>query len=168
MPTTDFALYRIGETRVPTLEGHVDLYFEEKHEITVNKTRQPLESGATLTDHAVRIPNKLTLNGMTSDLVGSGRERPAETWNQIRAMADARTQFDIITPIGIYSNMMLLDANTVRNEGTGGGLIFKLEFEEVLIVNLTTAGLSEDNVDGEAADRTGEVARGSVRAEATE
>ena len=168
MPTTDFALYRIGETRVPTLEGMVDLYFDEKHEVTVSKTRQPLESGATLTDHAVRIPNKLTLQGITSDLIGSGRERAADTWARIRAMADARTQFDIITPIGVYTDMMLINADTTRNKSTGGGLLFKLEFEEVLIVALTTAGLTAENLDGEAEDRTGEVARGSVQAKATD
>lgn len=165
MPQNNFALYRIGETQLPALEGFVDLYFEEKHEITVSKTRQPLESGATLTDHAVRIPNRLTLQGLTSDLVGNGKERAADTWARIQAMADARTQFDIITPIGVYRNMMLINAETSRNVNTGGGLIFKIELEEVLIVSLTTAGLTAENLDGEAADRTGEVARGSVRAE---
>lgn len=164
MPVNNFALYRIGETQIATLEGFVDIYFDEKHEVTVSKTRQPLESGATLTDHAVRIPNRLTLQGMTSDLIGSGRERAADTWARIQAMADARTQFDVVTPIGIYQNMLLTNAETTRNSGTGGGLIFKIELEEVLIVSLTTAGLTAENLDGEAQDRTGEVARGSVRA----
>lgn len=159
----NFALYHTGESSIPALEGYVDLYFDEKHEVTVSKTRQPLESGATLTDHAVRVPNRLTLQGLVSDLHVRGAQRSAEAWRRIRSMADARTQFDIITPLGIYTNMMLLNAETTRNVRTGEGLLFKLELEEVLIVHLTTAGIQEETLGEAAEDMGGEVSRGSVQ-----
>ena len=157
----NFSLYFLGDTDLPTIEGV--LYFDEKHEITVSKTRQPLESGATLTDHAVRIPDRLTLQGLVSDLVEGGRQRGADVWQRLRTLADARTRFDVVTPIGVYQNMMLVNAETSRNAGTGGGLIFKLELEEVLFVSLTSAGLVEETLGPAAQDRAGNRQRGSVQ-----
>lgn len=165
----NFALYHVGATALPTLTGVADLYHEEEHEVTVSKTRQPLESGATLTDHAVRLPRRLKLQGMVSDLVVTrGRERAADAWHRILALADARTRFDVFTPIAVYPNMMLVNAKTPRNRSTGGGLMFTLELEEVLIVALGTGGLPQVFLSGPATDRGGEFALGNVQAEERE
>lgn len=157
----NFSLYFLGEPDLPTIEGV--LYYDEKHEITVAKTRQPLESGATLTDHAVRIPDRLTLQGLVSDLVAGGRQRGADAWQRIRELADARTRFDVVTPIGVYQDMLLINAETTRNASTGGGLIFKIELEEVLFVSLTSAGLVAESLGTAAQGRAGERQRGTVQ-----
>lgn len=164
MPAFDpnFFLYDLGTIESPVIDGIADLWSEDEHEITVAKTRQPLESGATLTDHAVRLPNKLTLTGLASDLGVRGAQRGAESWERIRELMDARTRFNVWTPVGYYADMLITSAKTTRNAGTGGGLIFKIELEEVLLVPLGLDGLPEERLTGEGGDRSGEVARGQV------
>ena len=163
MANPNFALYLDRDALVPALEGVVDGYPEEKHIVRVSKTTAPLEDGATLTDHAVREPNRIELTGFVSDLIGDrGKERAAQAWEVVRSIMDARTLGVIITPWGVYSSMMLIRAEAPRTSSTGGAVRFRLEFEEILIVGVPNLALAPDTTRGEAAARTSEVDLGDL------
>ena len=165
MPVPNFVLYVTGETTIPLLAGVVDGYPDEKHTINVRKTEFPIETGATLTDHAVRAPTRLEFSGWTSDLSDPiTGERPSNAWERIVSIADARTRVEVQTPIGRYSNMLITKAETNRSVSTGKSLQFTLTMDEILIVGEEgSPALTPAQVSGPARLRTGGTNLGTVQ-----
>lgn len=158
-----FAVYNPRQTEVAPLVGIADGYLAEDHEIGVDVTRFPVESGATLGDHAVQRPDRLRLVGWTSDLYPrdpshiSETDRPAQAWAEIRRMAAAREPLQLVTILGTYDNMLIVRATAPVSSQTGRGLLFTVDFEEVQTAPLqrveftipirpTAGGPAEDRV----------------------
>ena len=169
-----FAIYEPRATEIEPLVGRVDGYLSEEHEASVSHTTYPVESGASLTDHAVRRPDKLKLEGWVSDLLPADtafrgaplQQRAAEAWGQIDLLMTRRRPLTVATRLKVYRNMLLTKASAPVNNGTGYGLRFTLELEEILFRPLreTAGGLSLVPADdGPAADRTADANRGAVR-----
>ena len=136
-----FAIYEPRATEIEPLVGRVDGYLSEEHEASVSHTSYPVESGASLTDHAVRRPDKLKLEGWVSDLLPADtafrgaplQQRAAEAWGQIDLLMTRRRPLTVTTRLKVYRNMLLTKASAPVNGGTGYGLRFTLELEEVLV-----------------------------------
>ena len=122
------------------------------------------ESGASLTDHAVREPDVVTIRGWTADLHPSRRstnidvDRAAAAWAEIDRLMNARELVTLATLFGTYTNMLILKASASATGRTGRGLPFMLELEQVQVTTLTEieADLVVDPVPGgPAEDRAG-------------
>ena len=172
MAQTDpsFALYQatIG-TRIAELEGRVEAYPETRHELTVRKTTSPLETGASVTDHSVRDPSRLTLVGVVSDLyipqqdeVVTRPGRPTQAWEQVRRLMRDRVLLEVVTTWGVYQNMLITRARATESIATGRGMEFSMSLEEVLIVGRASRDLPNVDPNRAAADRGGGVDRGDV------
>ena len=159
----EFALYPRTKTSIAVLgTSRVDAYFAEEHRVGIRKTKYPVESGATLTDNAVVQPERLRLEGMVSDLLPApgntlSPDRATDVWSAIVALEKSRTPFDVVTPIRVYRNMLIVRAEAPRNRNTGNALRFVLELEELLLGQTEIVKLGMDDVSGPAADRVSEL-----------
>ena len=174
-PSTDFAIYSPRATVIEPLAGRVDGYLSEGHEANVAHTTYPIESGASLTDHAVRRPDKLKLEGWVSDLLPSDTARRnlslaarAEVaWTEINRLMNARQPLTVVTGLKVYRNMLITKASAPVSSSTGYGLRFTLELEEVLFRALREAegglALVPTSI-GPARDRTEDADRGFIPA----
>ena len=131
-----FAIYQ-RTTRIEPLVGLADVYLTEDHERQVTKSRYPVESGASLTDHAVREPDRLKIQGHTGHLsttdpaLGNQPDRPAAAWSEIDRLMNARELVEVATILGVYSNMLITRAQAPVSHQTGRDLLFTLELEQV-------------------------------------
>ena len=170
---TAFALHLAGTAHIPLLAGIVDGYVAAEHERSVSTTTYPVESGASLIDHAVRQPDKLTLEGWVSDLMPSAdanqsrpsSERGLAAWEEIGRLMHARQPVTVTTSLGRSANMLIVKATAPVDRTTGRALRFTLELEELLVQPLIVeeGGLSiVPAPESPAADRPAEVDRGVV------
>lgn len=161
----DFAIYRQLQVRttVPALEGRVDGFPVEEHGAAVGLTQNPVESGSTIVDNAVKRPDRLRLTGRVSDILPApGRllnpDGPADLWQEVLSLMANRVLLEVLTPLRTYRDMLIVDARTVRDRQSGFGLRFVIDFREVLYTETSLARFPPDVVDllGPAADRTSE------------
>ncbi len=153
-----------SETAIIGLVARIDGYLSEEHDASVRLSSYPVESGASLTDHAVRQPNVLKLVGWVSDLLRAEtadrttplQERGALAWAEIDRMMNTRDPVIVLTRFGVYSDMLITRASAPVNDQTGRGLQVSLELQQVVFRPLTVSqgGLSlSPRPDGPAADR---------------
>ena len=91
--------------------------------------REPIDSGASVTDHAVADPPILNMLGIVSDLEGT--DRVAEAWQTVYQLHQEVTVVRVVTEWGIYEEMLI-----ERAEGrqVGRGLELELVLRQVLRV----------------------------------
>ena len=167
-----FAIYH--GTSILALHSVIDSYYAEEHKLKVTKATYPLESGASITDHAVREPTQLKLQGAVSDLMPalhanpsiSVSDRGTVAWLAILRAVEARQPVTVITALAVYEQMLITGATAPVDRTTGLGLAFTIELEELLLRSpLREGDESQLNASsGPAADRLGAVRRGRVHA----
>lgn len=170
----NFALYARASTRIEPLAGRVDAWPVEEHLLEMATTENPIESGSTLTDHAVRRRERLTLTGWVADLLpaagnerATGAHRAAEAWARIATMFRERQPVTVHTELRTYQNMLITRATAPVDVGTGRSLRFELRLAELLFADTELLRLAPDTVseDGPAADRVSTVDGGDRRSE---
>lgn len=160
----NFAIYaQHRATEIPALAGRVDIYASEEHTLELASTDNPIESGATLTDHAVERPRRLTLSGWVADLLprpgvdnSQSAQRGAEAWERIGQFFRDREPVEVVTTLGTYRNMLIEEARAPVDASTGRSLKFELKLKQVLWSETATARVAPAAVAerGPAADRT--------------
>ena len=168
-----FAVYQ--GTSIVALGRTVDGYYAEEHKLKVSKTTYPVESGASLVDHAVREPTKLKLQGWVSDLMPSTdavstthTERSTVAWLEILRVMDDRQPLTVVTALAVYDSMLITSVTAPVDRTTGLALQFTIELEEMIMpVSRQGSGLLFTASSGPAADRLGAIRRGRVLAPAT-
>ena len=172
MPTDpNFALYPHTRTEIAVLSGRVDGYPVEEHRLDLQLTQHPVESGATLTDNAVKGQEKLRLQGWVSDLQAApgnelSNDRAADTWAAIVELFIAREPIEVVTALRVYRNMVIKRAVAPVDKMTGRALRFTLDLAQVLFASTEITPVGPDAVDpeGPAADRTSTVDAGDKAA----
>ena len=169
-----FAFYT--GTSIVALGQTVDGYYGEEHKLKVSKTTYPVESGASLVDHAVREPTKLKLQGWVSDLMPSAdavstthhTERSTVAWLEILRVMDDRQPLTVVTALAVYDSMLITSVTAPVDRTTGLALQFTIELEEMIMpVSRRGSGLLFTASSGPAADRLGAIRRGRVLAPVT-
>ena len=163
----NFAIYIQERTMIPLLEGRVDGYPVEEHRLDLGTTENPVESGAELTDNAVKRREKLQLQGWVSDILPApgytaSPDRAADTWAEIIELFKARTPIVVVTALRVYRNMLVIRAVAPVDKLTGRALRFTLDLAEVLYADTAVSQFNARTVDqeGEVADKTATVDRG--------
>ena len=142
---------------IPPLIGWIDGYLSEGHQLAVKPTEYPIEDGSSLIDHAVVQPAKLTLRGWTSNTASgdSGmprHERAAAAKTEIEHLIRRRQPIDVVSLLGTYRNMLIVEMNAPVDRHTGRALDVTLTLQELLVAG-GTPGAS--TVTGPAVDRAG-------------
>lgn len=166
----NFLLFSRTDSQILQLFGVIDAIPEETHQVSVGTSDYPIETGATLTDHAFIKPTQLTLTGYISDLlVGKFSTlitpfRDSEGWERILLQTQKRNLVSVVTLLTTYNNMIITDVSTSKDSSTGRSLIFRMQLKQALIANTQLTKLPKDQVTGAAANKTGLINGGSKQA----
>ena len=168
MTTTSIESYAMvaGNTAVVVLGllGRMDGYYQEEHRAQSRTTEYPVETGADLTDHVVREPYRLKLKGSATEYQ-RGTQAGLQAWAAILAHINKRQPIAVVTRLGTYYNMILVDSKVPVSESTGLSLDIEMEFKEILRANVTRGTVRSGGTPttGPAVDRAPPpVRRGSV------
>lgn len=124
-----------------------DAVLEEQHEITMEVTDNPVETGVVVSDHAYMNPKRVTITAGVSDvqLVAkaddpylSGASRHREAFRLLKELQELREPFDVQTGLALYSNMVCTSIKTVQDKDTANILLFTAELREVIITSTQT------------------------------
>ena len=165
----DFVLLPLQSAAVVHLSGKTDGWLDEEHTLSLDVTSHPVESGAEITDNAVKRPNELKLTGFVSNLLSSdggnapASQRVSEAWEAIEAVMARRELTEIFTAIRHYQNMILMNSTTRRDLRVGHGLLFELSFREVLRFGVQAGRFTSGNTSGPARDRDSQADEGTIQ-----
>lgn len=166
----NFLLFSSVGSQIIQLFGVIDAIPEENHDESVGVTTYPIETGATLTDHAYIQPAKLTLQGYVSDLLVNKFStivtpfRDREAWERIVLQLRKRSFVSVVTLLKTYNNMLITNVTTRKDASTGKSLIFTMELQEVLVANTQQTKLPKQQTSGAAANRTSLINGGAKQA----
>lgn len=140
-PGATFGLFIGSSADIDLITGVADIYYDESHNMPVTKTKYPIEDGSSMTDNAVVEPEQLILKGIVSDLESDGLGivkindglRSKEAWGRIKELKNSRELVTATTLMGVYENMLVINAEASVNKDTGLSLFFTLTLEETLI-----------------------------------
>ena len=127
---------------------------------TSQPTVNPIENGATVTDHVRTLPRTLNIKAIICDLTpaqlatsfgdliqlanvvsnlfGSSNNPVQDAYNYLFNLWKAATPFDFVSGLDIYQNLVIAKLSIDRTSETGNILYLTITFQEVLIVQSQT------------------------------
>jgi hypothetical protein len=112
---------------------------------TLTITKQPVQQGASITDHAYKEPTVLSMTayqkdnslitGFLNTFSGGGL---SQIYQDLLDLQSSRVPFDVITPKRIYHNMLLATLSVTTDKATENTLALNMTFQEVIIVSVVT------------------------------
>jgi len=128
---------------------------DERTTDSLTITKQPVQQGASITDHSFQEPTVFSstayfkdnsqsllgeLNSFTSPSVGL-----AKIYQQLLDLQALRTVFNIVTPKRIYNNMLLASLTQTTDKATENCLAVSMAFQQVIIVTVATTNVPRIN-----------------------
>lgn len=116
----------IGPVNVQTIvnESTVD---------TLTITKQPIQVGASITDHAFMEPTSFSNNILFS---ANLTQSLATIYTNLQTLQSSRIPFDVITPKRIYHNMLLTSLGQTTDRVTENVLAIHCTFTSVIFVTI--------------------------------
>lgn len=114
-------------------------------------TRQPVQTGASITDHAYLEPTSLamrilqqdtSLGAVLSTFTGNGL---AAIYQQFLDLQSSRTPFNVITPKRIYKNMLVATLRQTTDKSTENILALDVTLQQVILVSIGVTTVSPSN-----------------------
>lgn len=143
-----------------------DAVFFTDHSSTLKITKHPTQTGANITDHSFVEPKTLSLEvGMSDCAYSTGSQftlqegRSREAWAKLVQLQESRVPLEVITPFGVYKNMLIGNLTQKDDYTTMTSLRASLTMEEIIIVDAPTTTVSA------VPDKTGETSKGEVQGE---
>jgi len=123
----------------------VDASISEGHTTTIQVLTNPLEEGADIPDHAVVMPDQLTMEVMWSDVV-NGAERAAvgrarEQWSTLVGLAKARQGLTVVSGLKVYERMLITSVGTLEDAQSGIALKVSVQLQEFRVAERKTTTL---------------------------
>lgn len=114
---------------------------------TLTITKQPVQQGASITDHSYLEPTVFSSTACFKDnsqsLIGeinsftspsTGLQKIYQTLLDLQA---SRTPFNIVTPKRIYSNMLMTGLSQTTDKTTENCLAVHMSFQQIIIVSVS-------------------------------
>lgn len=130
----------------------VDVVISEEHESEMEIAEHPVEKGAKISDHAWRLPYRVTLE---SAIAG---ERGVASFQQLLDVQAAAEPFSLVTGLKVYQNMLIKRLTATRDRENARVLKFEAELQEVVIVNTESSGGSSSDDKAQGTTKRGQVA----------
>lgn len=136
----------------------LDASLREEHELRFAKTTHPIESGAQVTDHLMELPRALTMDVVMTThtdtlLPNTQATRHKRLHQRLIDLARARTPFDVVTSLGVYTGMVFTSIRTPRTLETSNALIVTCTLEKIEIAIVDVAqNLADVALDGMLAE----------------
>lgn len=147
----------------------LDAVLTEVHSNTVRLTKNPVELGADITDHAIIEPKRITLGVQVSDtplgaaafgkilddvtgLFGTSTSgnvtRSNTAYNAMVQLMETREPLEIQTKLKLYTSMVIVDIKTTQDKNTSRVAAMVIALEEVIITESLLIKLDSDQLDG--------------------
>lgn len=128
---------------------------DERTTDTLTITKQPVQQGASITDHSFAEPtvfsstayfkdNSLSLAGELNSFT-SPNTGLAKIYSDLLALQALRTAFNIVTPKRIYTSMLLASLSQTTDKNTENCLSVSMSFQQVIIVSISTTNVPRIN-----------------------
>jgi hypothetical protein len=119
----------------------IDCIISERHSSELDITEIPIETGSKITDHAIIVPKRITL-----DAADGGA---AATYASLVAFQESRVPFVLVTGLSVYNNMLIKRIDADRDAGSSRILRCRCDLQEVIIVSTSYAADPEGDTTGE-------------------
>lgn len=152
--TTEKATTYIDTNPGSSTEGKYifDAFFNIQHDTTLTITESPVQTGASISDHAYMEPKELTFEIGMSDVMTRSRDWQFEAENGstrsitaylfLRQLQEDRIPCTIVTRLGTYNNMLVETISAPDDNTTAFGLKATVTMREILVVAVTTVKIS--------------------------
>jgi len=160
-----------NNTRILNIDT-ADLYTDEAHTIEVRKTVHPVETGSSISDNVVVMPQRLKMKGYVSNLAPvipgllsiSSSERGRAAWKILEDLANKRELVDIDTVLTRHVGFLITNVQALSTDQTGSALEFIIEFEEFLFADSQSTTLSAFNLADNIRNKAGQIEAGIKQA----
>jgi hypothetical protein len=132
-----------------------DVTIEERHEDALVITQHPVETGSNISDHAYKLPAKLTIRcgwsnssmsalyGVVSSLLEGSFDSDyvRSIYSKFLTLQQARSLVDVETGKRSYTNMLISRLSVVTDEKTENVLMMTCELQEILMASTSTVSV---------------------------
>lgn len=126
-------------TTITTADGKklaFDAATDIRHEFSSKVTSYPVEDKSTVSDHVVNENPRFTVSGVFSDatleiLSIPNNYKQAEVYRMLLKMRDDRKVVSLLTPLDVYSDLIVTNISIPRSTGQGDALFIDIEFEKI-------------------------------------
>jgi hypothetical protein len=117
----------------------VDVIINENTTDTLTITKQPVQQGSSITDHAYKEPTSLSMSIRFRDnrLNFTGSTTLSQIYQKLLDLQSSRTPFTVTTPKRIYKNMLIAAIGLVTDKNTENTLAINMTFQEVILVQVS-------------------------------
>lgn len=113
----------------------VDVVVNESTNDTLTITKQPVEQGASISDHAFKEPTTFSSTIYFRDNLSKSLSK---IYQDLLDLQNSRVPFNIVTPKRIYNSMLISSLGMTTDKNTENTLAILLSCQEVIIVKVTT------------------------------
>lgn len=129
-----------------------DAVFKTEHDTNLTITESPVQTGASISDHAYMEPKEVTFDVGMSDVMANvtgqgfdakdGNTRSITAYLFLRQLQEQRTPCRLVTRLGNYTNMLVETITTSDDNTTALGLKATVTMKEILVVAVETVKIS--------------------------
>ena len=123
-----------------------DAVFSTDHSANATVTQHPVQSGASIADHAYMEPDEVSVEiGMTDAAanISGGASHSVNAYAQLRALMELREPFTLITRLRTYQNMLITSISAPDDYKTMNALRASIYFQQVKVVSVSTVTVQE-------------------------
>lgn len=113
----------------------VNVVVTESTNDTLTITKQPVQQGASITDHAYKEPTVFSTTILFRD---NPQKSLSKVYQDLLDLQNSRVPFDIVTPKRIYRSMLMSSLGQTTDKATENCLQITVSFQEVIIVSVAT------------------------------
>lgn len=113
----------------------VDVVMSESTNDTLTITKQPVQQGASITDHAYKEPTVLTMTAFFRDNISKSLSK---IYQELLELQESRVPVSVYTPKRVYPNMLIASLGQTTDPKTENCLALTFSFQEIIVVPVTT------------------------------
>ena len=127
-----------------------DGFMQVEHNIELQTTSNPVETGASVVDHAYVKPAELVMKVMMSDVHQSlvpgqftgASFRSVNAWQVLRKLQSDRIPMSVFTKLGLYTNMLITKLTATDTAETFRALSAEVTLREIPVARVKTVKIS--------------------------
>ena len=127
-----------------------DGFMQVEHNIELQTTSNPVETGASVVDHAYVKPAELVMKVMMSDVHQSlvpgqftgASFRSVNAWQVLRKLQSDRIPMSVLTRLGLYTNMLITKLTASDTAETFRALSAEVTLREIPVARIKTVKIS--------------------------
>lgn len=108
---------------------------------TLTITKQPVQLGASITDHSYKEPTAFTMTAYFQDNITTSL---SQAYQKLLDLQSSRQPFAVVTPKRIYKNMLMASLGQTTDKTTENTLFITMSFQEVILVSVTTTTVARN------------------------